>query len=265
MYLIKDNSKIFYEKAGEGKYTFVLLHGTGGSHKQFEPVIHLLAQCNKIIYLDLRGHGSSDERSEEYKIETYAQDVVWLCEQLAVKNPIFVGLSMGGNIAVEIAASFPHLPQGIALLDSALLYPSEMLATMHNYKKGLESSEYENTITEIIHNSCLSTDLFYPMLLQSALQTSQKVWYSSFVNMLEWDKTAAAKLQSIKFPVLYVAASRMIVDLVRLKQVCPQLVIGQTVGSGHINTLGAPVQISDMLKQFSEKYLNHGDSRTEKL
>ncbi len=256
MYLIKDNSRIFYDQAGEGKYTFVLLHGTGGSHKQFEHVIPLLAQSNKVIYLDLRGHGSSDERPEEYKIETYAEDVVWFCEQIAVKNPIFVGLSMGGNIAVEIAASFPHLPKGIALLDSALLYPTEMLATMHNYKKGLESSEYDNTITEIIRDSCLSTDSFYPMLLQSALQTSQKVWYSSVINMLEWDKVAAAKLQSIQFPVLYVAASRLIVDLVRLKQVCPQLVFGQTVGSGHINTLGAPIQIGDMLKQFAEKYLS---------
>jgi pimeloyl-ACP methyl ester carboxylesterase len=255
MHLMKDDARIFYDQTGEGKYTFVLLHGTGGGHWQFEPVIPLLAQCNKVIYLDLRGHGGSDVRSEEYKIEAYAEDVVWLCKQLAVKNPIFVGLSMGGNIAVEIAASFPHLPQGIALLDSALLYSAEMLATMCSYKKGLENLEHEKIIREIIHNSCLSTDLFYPLLLQRALQTSQKVWHSSLASMLEWDKTAAAKFQSIQSPVLYVAANRLIVDLARLKQVCPQLVIGQTVGSGHINTLGAPIQISDMLKQFSEKYV----------
>lgn len=256
MYLLKNNSRIFYDQKGEGKYTFVLLHGTGGSHWQFESVIPLLAQHSKVVYLDLRGHGSSDERSEEYKIETYARDVVWLCEQIAIENPIFVGLSMGGNIAVEIAASFPHLSKGIALLDSALLYPAEMLAKMNSYKKGLEGQEYKSMITDIIHNSCLPTDSFCPQLLQRALDTSQQVWYSSLANMLEWDKTAAAKIQSIKIPVLYVAATHLIVDLHRFNQLCPQLVIGRTVGSGHINTLGAPIQISDMLKQFVEKYLN---------
>lgn len=258
MYLIKNNSRIFYDQKGEGKYTFVLLHGTGGGHWQFEPVMHLLSQHSKVIYLDLRGHGESDERSEEYKIETYAQDVVWLCEQIAIKNPIFVGLSMGGNIAVEIAASFPDLPQGIALLDSALLYPSEMLSKMYSYKEGLGGPEYKRTIAEIIHNSCLPTDSFSSMLLQQALKTSQQVWYSSLANMLEWDKTAANKIQSIKASVLYVAATHIIADLVRFNQLCPQVIIGQTIGSGHISTLGAPIQISDMLKQFAEKYLSPG-------
>jgi pimeloyl-ACP methyl ester carboxylesterase len=259
MYLIKNNSRIFYDQKGDGKYTFVLLHGTGGSHWQFESVIPLLARSGNVIYLDLRGHGNSDERSEEYKIETYAQDIAWLCEQIAVKNPIFVGLSMGGNIAVEIAASFPHLSQGIVLLDSALLYPSEMLAKMHSYKKGLEGQKYRDIITEIIHNSCLPTDSFRPILLERALQTPQQVWYSSLANMLEWDKTAAAKIQSIRIPVLYVAAAHLIVDLHRFNQLCPQLIIGRTVGSGHINTLGAPIQVSDMLKQFAEKYLRPVD------
>jgi len=257
MHLIKDNSKIFYGQQGKGKYTFILLHGTGGGHWQFETVIPLLSKYGKVIYLDLRGHGNSDERSEEYKIETYAQDVAWLCEQIAVKNPIFVGLSMGGNIAVEIAASFPHLSQGIALLDSALLYPPEMLTKMSSYKKGLESPEYKSIITEIIHNSCLPTDSFSSMFLERALQTSQQVWYSSLANMLEWDKAAATKIQLIKIPVLYVAAAHLIVDLHRFNQLCPQLIIGRTVGSGHINTLGAPIQISDMLKQFAEKYLHN--------
>ena len=43
----------------------------------------------------------------------FAEDLVWLCRQLAVEKPVVVGHSMGGNVALELAASYPDFAAAI--------------------------------------------------------------------------------------------------------------------------------------------------------
>ncbi|MDX6460144.1 MAG: hypothetical protein QOE55_3841, partial [Acidobacteriaceae bacterium] len=37
----------------------------------------------------------------------FADDLAWLCTELALMRPIVVGHSMGGNVALELAARYP--------------------------------------------------------------------------------------------------------------------------------------------------------------
>ena len=43
----------------------------------------------------------------------FAEDLVWLCRQLAVEKPVVVGHSMGGNVALELATSYPDFAAAI--------------------------------------------------------------------------------------------------------------------------------------------------------
>jgi len=51
---------------------------------------------------------------------------------------------------------------------------------------------------------------------------------------------------------LYLAAASPLADLARLRELCPHVMIGQTVGAGHFHQLEVPVQVNAMIDRFLE-------------
>jgi pimeloyl-ACP methyl ester carboxylesterase len=66
--------------------------------------------------------------------------------------------------------------------------------------------------------------------------------------MLAWDSATAAA--ACKVPVLYIDTGTPNADLQRFHELCPQLVIGKTVGSGHFLELEVPEQVNAMIDRF---------------
>jgi pimeloyl-ACP methyl ester carboxylesterase len=77
-----------HERSGEGP-TLVLIHGLGGAHVVWEPVIELLAPHRDVIAVDLPGFGGSDALH---------------LASLGVERPHVAGNSLGAWTALEIAA-----------------------------------------------------------------------------------------------------------------------------------------------------------------
>lgn len=57
--------------------------------------------------VDLRGHGRSDKPHQAYTISGFADDLVWVLDELALERPFVVGHSMGGAVRLELAAERP--------------------------------------------------------------------------------------------------------------------------------------------------------------
>ena len=91
------------------KPTLVLLHGGPGyDHSGFKPAFSRLADVAQIVYYDHRGHGRSDRRPAiEWTLDTFADDVVRLCDALGVSKPIVLGQSFGGFVAQRYIARHP--------------------------------------------------------------------------------------------------------------------------------------------------------------
>jgi proline iminopeptidase len=91
------------------KPTLVLLHGGPGyDHSGFKPAFSRLADIAQIVYYDHRGHGRSDRcPPEEWTLDTFADDVVRLCDALGVTRPIVLGQSFGGFVAQRYIARHP--------------------------------------------------------------------------------------------------------------------------------------------------------------
>jgi pimeloyl-ACP methyl ester carboxylesterase len=92
--------------------TLVLLHGGPGfDHSGFKPFFSRLADAARIVYYDHRGHGRSDPRPElEWRLDTFADDVVRLCAALRIERPIVLGQSFGGFVAQRYLARHPDHP-----------------------------------------------------------------------------------------------------------------------------------------------------------
>ena len=97
--------------------TLVLLHGGPGyDHSGFKPLFSQLADVAQIVYVDHRGHGRSDRRPPaEWTLDTFADDVVRLCDALGIDQPIVLGQSFGGFVAQRYLARHPRHPGKVVL------------------------------------------------------------------------------------------------------------------------------------------------------
>ena len=124
MKLARDGIQLSFDVAGTGSPQFLFVHGLGGDRTHFAPQMAYFGRQGRALNAELRGHGESDKPQQAYSIEGFAEDLVWLCARQQITKPVIVGQSMGGNMALEIAARYPDLPAGLVLLDSGVLFPA---------------------------------------------------------------------------------------------------------------------------------------------
>ncbi|GAB3682028.1 alpha/beta hydrolase [Angustibacter aerolatus] len=100
----------------------VLLPGTGDTAEAWDVVAPALASARLVHAVDLRGHGASD-RPGRYSIALMAGDVAALLPRLPDGQVDLVGHSLGGLVALDVAAAHPGLVRRLVLEDVGLLRP----------------------------------------------------------------------------------------------------------------------------------------------
>jgi len=102
----------------------LLLHGGPGfDHASFKPLFGTLTDLAQVVYVDHRGHGRSDRRpSSEWNLDTFADDVVRLCDALGIVKPVVLGQSYGGFVAQRYLARHPGHPARVVLSSTSHHY-----------------------------------------------------------------------------------------------------------------------------------------------
>jgi pimeloyl-ACP methyl ester carboxylesterase len=256
MRLARDGIQLSFEIAGAGQPAFLFVHGLGGDRTHFTPQMEYFAHKGRALNAELRGHGESDKPKQAYSIEGFAEDLVWLCTQQNIQKPVIVGQSMGGNMALEIAARYVDFPAGIVLLDSGVLFPESAGTVFAEYLEGLKSLDFEDHVRKIVADSCLPSDECRAHVEQTFLATPQHVMVSTFESLFPWDADRARDCaKACQVPVLYIEAAHRLADLDLFAKLCPQLVTAKAVGSGHFLSLEVPEQINPMIDRFISLYV----------
>jgi pimeloyl-ACP methyl ester carboxylesterase len=97
----------------------VLLHGLGATKLSYLPLLPALAREHRVIVPDLPGHGESTKFRAAYTPAYFAEVIGGLLDELGVGRTAVIGNSMGGRIALEVAAEAPARVRGLVLLDPA--------------------------------------------------------------------------------------------------------------------------------------------------
>jgi pimeloyl-ACP methyl ester carboxylesterase len=249
--LTRDGVDLAYDEAGRGDPPMLLIHCWTGDHTFFAPQFHHFSRRQRVIGVDLRGHGESDKPQQAYTVAGFADDLVWLCNQIAVEKPVVVGHSMGGNVALELAAHYPDFATAIVMLDSCIVPAPASVGNFKETAESLRGPEYRETSRRIVESVCLPTDDQERKAKLKDIMSSapQHVMSSAFdQHMLWWDGAAAAA--ACKVPALYIGAATPMADVDRFRELCPQLMVGQTVGAGHFNNQEVPEQVNAMIERF---------------
>jgi pimeloyl-ACP methyl ester carboxylesterase len=125
---IHAGQRLAYTEFGEGRRTVVLLPGLLLPSRMHDPLARDLAhRGNRVITLDLLGHGESDKPRDmwRYSIPIFGREVVALLDHLEVDEAVVGGTSLGANTTLEVAALAPARLRGMVVempvLDNALL------------------------------------------------------------------------------------------------------------------------------------------------
>jgi pimeloyl-ACP methyl ester carboxylesterase len=166
--------RLSYDEYGVGERPLVLIHGLLMNRHMFERLGPILAEHgNRVIALDLLGHGRSDrpEDLQRYSMPLFAYQVNALLDHLEVESAVVGGTSLGANVSLEMAVRFPDRVEGLFIempvLDHALSAVAAIFAPiMIALRFGRPAFDVLSRVTSTIPRSNYVVDLGLDMVRQ---------------------------------------------------------------------------------------------------
>lgn len=124
MFLFINNQSIYYQKVGKGT-DLIMLHGWGGDVSTFWPLVDLLKDKFTLYLIDLPGFGRSELPQRSWRVVDYAKLILNFIKTQKLKNPIILGHSLGGRIAIKLTSSHPGVFGKMILVSSAGIRPKQ--------------------------------------------------------------------------------------------------------------------------------------------
>lgn len=110
--------EVSYDEAGVGP-AILLVHGHPFNRSMWHSQLHRFAEHGyRLIAPDLRGYGDSTVTTGFTGLDQFAHDLVSLLEHLRIDRAIAVGLSMGGQIVMELCRLYRERIAGLVLADT---------------------------------------------------------------------------------------------------------------------------------------------------
>ena len=145
------NTNISYSDTGKGT-AIVLLHGFLENKGMWDFYSQKFAKKNRVITIDLLGHGATECLSYVQTMEDNADAVHAVLSELRIRKAIFVGHSMGGYVALAFAELYPDTIKGLVLLNSTASADSEDRKTNRDRAIKVVKHSFMNFISLSIAN-----------------------------------------------------------------------------------------------------------------
>ncbi len=239
--------KLFTMTCGAGSSPLVLIHGWTCDHEAMLPVAEAFPNHISLL-VDLLGHGRSP-RSDSYAIERQAQAVLGV----APARAIWVGHSMGGQVALAAAAMAPDRVAGIVLLDPAFITPHEKARAFgESMRAQLARVDIPSMIDAFArHQFVKAADpAAVDRLVEVMRSTDPAVTRAAWDAVVDWD--GRTTLEQVQCPVLLIAIDKPLNRPADLARINNKVMTAQVAGSGHTLQFEVMDQIKPMILRFLE-------------
>ena len=251
---VRGGVKVHYKSYGKGSEALVLIHGWSCNMDFWRDSISDLAKRNRVIAIDLPGHGQSDKPEITYSMDLFARAVDAVLRDAKVERAVLVGHSMGTPIARQFYRKYPQKTLAIVIVDGALRNFSDK-KLVDGLIAGLRGPNYKEAgqqMLAFLAGPTLSAEIL-KRIQASFLSTPQYVLVSGMEEMATdsiWGQ------DKINVPVLAVMAKSIFYapDTEQFYHtIAPNLDFQLWDGVGHFLMMEKPKEFDDALIGFLDK------------
>ena len=145
------NANIFYTDEGKGT-AVMMIHGFLENSMMWDKIKPELIKKNRIITVDLLGHGKSDCLGYVHSMELFAETIDAVLKHLRIRKYILVGHSLGGYISLALAKINFTKIKGLCLLNSTSYEDSEERKKLRIRANKMVQNNFENMVKLSISN-----------------------------------------------------------------------------------------------------------------
>ena len=150
---VREGVRLAHLEDGTGEPALIFVHGWCCDHTYFAPQHEYFRSSHRVVSIDQRGFGASDRPEQIYSIEGWADDIVWIAEQLEIERAVVIGHSMAGAIALAAAANHAERICGAVLCDPAVVPSSATRERWQSVVEALGKPDYREFARDFISKS----------------------------------------------------------------------------------------------------------------
>ncbi len=242
------NIKIRYRSEGKGT-AVVLLHGFLENYlTMWNPFITELATKNRLVTIDLLGHGQTGCLGYVHKMQQQAEMVIAVLKHLKLSKYILVGHSMGGYVALTLAEMNPESIKGLCLMNSTAMPDSVE-----------KKKNRDRAIKAVKHNKKTFIKVAIPNLFSEANKSVYRKEISEIIEEALQMPTQGviASLEGMK-----IRKSRT--SVLKMNTFNKMLVIGKQDPALEYESLIKQVKNTDVkVAEFPDGHMSHVENKTE--
>ncbi|NDL58271.1 alpha/beta fold hydrolase [Phytoactinopolyspora mesophila] len=251
-----------YEETGTGT-ALVLVHGHPFDRSMWRPQIeHFSRRGWRVIAPDLRGYGESTVVPGKTTLETFARDISGLLDRLGVQSFVLGGLSMGGQIAMEIHRLFPDRVRGLVLADtSAVAETADGKVARHQtadrlLRKGM-SHYADEALPKMLSPQNIKTMPDVAAHVASMMKNTSPEGAAAALRGRAERPDYLPELPLVAVPALVIVGSddefTPVSDAELIHELIPDARLGVIDGAAHMPNLERPAEFNSLVEQFLER------------
>jgi pimeloyl-ACP methyl ester carboxylesterase len=249
-----DGARVHYVNYGKGSEALILIHGWTMNEDNWRDQATEFAKRNRVIAVDLPGHGKSDKPQVTYSMDLFARAVAAVMLDAKVKRAVLVGHSMGTPIARQFYRKYPKKTLAIVIVDGPLR-PFGEKAMMEAVTASFRGPNYKDAMGQMfagMFGPSLSTES-KERIQASRLSTPQYVLVSAWEGMADpsiWGE------DNVNVPVLAIMAKNPFFgpDLEqRYRSIAPNMDFRLWDGVGHFVMMERPKEFNEAVLTFLDK------------
>ena len=249
----RDGVNLRYLDVGSGDPPLVFIHGWCCDHSFWAPQVQAFSANHRVVSVDLRGHGKSDKPDQDYAIDGFANDVMWLCRELDIERPVIIGHSMGGVIALNIARRQPAMARALVFVDAGITpLPEHLRPVLAQTIEGLRSPDYRRVASSIVKDFMFrseSPEELRDVVAGRMAAAPQRVMHTALASTLSDENCPPGPLP---VPSLFVRAATFLGTEDELRQRYPGLEVVE-VDAAHFLHMEKPAEFNSILRRFLEE------------
>jgi sigma-B regulation protein RsbQ len=243
-----DGIPIHYSVAGKGEPALVFIHCWGCNRSFWESQVAEFSKTNRVVTIDLPGHGESGSGRKNWTIESYGDDVKTVVTKLGLKRVVLVGSSMGAPIALEATKRMPENVVGIVPVDSLQNVEQTLTAEQLDGVIKQMTADYKNATTGLLNQFFFSPSTpaaVKTRVVNEALSRQPETAVAILKGIFAYAPGPAMK--EIKVPIKAINADLNPTNLEINRKYAPQFDAVIIKGTGHYPMLEDPARFNQML------------------